>query len=272
MTAPTTRPTPASAPTSAPSRRRARWWARPAAALLAALALLTAGPAAARMVELQGVVWWPSGYRVEPGAAMVVALVSTTRGADRPTTLALQRLVPATLPTDFRLLFDDGIARRSGAYKLVARLEDRTGALQLETEMTVFLDPNRDPARFELRLENPIRRPRAVSLLGQSFAALTLLGEPPAGFTAPHIDMAHDGQLTGSTGCNSFSGKHLLAAETLRFVELSVRPGGCTPVARETEKRVLRVLRGTRRWEYRGTRLTLRDDADRTLAVFQRRR
>ena len=62
---------------------------------------------------------------------------------------------------------------------------------------------------------------------------------------AATLQIADDGTLSGSTGCNSFTGKAEVSGETITFGPLATTRRACPPDAVEVEQAVLATLTGT---------------------------
>ncbi|MFD1813267.1 META domain-containing protein [Rhodococcus gannanensis] len=62
---------------------------------------------------------------------------------------------------------------------------------------------------------------------------------------APTLQIADDGTVTGSTGCNSFTGRAEVSGETITFGPLATTRRACVPELAEVEQAVLTTLTGT---------------------------
>jgi heat shock protein HslJ len=62
--------------------------------------------------------------------------------------------------------------------------------------------------------------------------------------SAPSLTIGQDGQATGSTGCNRFSGPVRVGASTITFGKLATTRVACPDDVTDVERAVLHVLDG----------------------------
>lgn len=92
-----------------------------------------------------------------------------------------------------------------------------------------------------------------VEMLGPEAAVITAASK-----TALRIDP--DGHVSGSTGCNSFSGQATIDGSALTFSPLATTRRACDPPVMETETAILHALEDTRTWAMDGKYLGLLDE------------
>jgi heat shock protein HslJ len=81
---------------------------------------------------------------------------------------------------------------------------------------------------------------------------------------------ARDGQVSGSGGCNGFSGRYALHETTLQISELSSTLIGCSdPVVREQESQYFDTLPRVATYRLEGNTLTLSSDRGQVLLTFR---
>jgi len=68
-----------------------------------------------------------------------------------------------------------------------------------------------------------------------------------------------DGQASGSSGCNQFSGSYTVDGSSLELGELAMTAMGCPPPADEVERASMDALQGTAGWRLEGEELVLVD-------------
>ena len=101
-----------------------------------------------------------------------------------------------------------------------------------------------------------------VPLTGTTWRVETL-GAEAAVITAASrtaLRIGGDGHVTGSTGCNSFSGTATIDGSSLTFSPLVTTKRECEPPVMETETAILNALQSTRTWAMDGKYLGLLDD------------
>jgi len=109
-------------------------------------------------------------------------------------------------------------------------------------------------------------------LEGSSWKAVELAGVrvPSAGDKREPFITFKGGRVTGSDGCNRFTGSYELKGESLTFGEIAGTRMACPDTA-ETERRFQGALKGTSRWRLAGGRLEFYGATGKPLAVFERR-
>lgn len=75
--------------------------------------------------------------------------------------------------------------------------------------------------------------------------------------SAPTLTIGHDGQATGSTGCNRFTGPARIGDSTVTIGPLATTRMACSPDVAEVEQAVLHVLDGEATYRVEGARMTL---------------
>jgi heat shock protein HslJ len=96
----------------------------------------------------------------------------------------------------------------------------------------------------------------ATASLGQRFDGRELIAEavndvPVTGTRPPTLRLSN-GRVTGSSGCNSFSGSYKLNQERLEFGPLATTRMACEPAAMEQEARFLSILAAARSYSRYG--------------------
>lgn len=78
-----------------------------------------------------------------------------------------------------------------------------------------------------------------------------------------------DGQTSGSSGCNQFSGSYTVDGSSLELGELAMTAMGCPPPADEVERASMDALQGTAGWRLEGEELVLVDADDAELLRYR---
>ena len=78
-----------------------------------------------------------------------------------------------------------------------------------------------------------------------------------------------DGQASGSSGCNQFSGSYTVDGSSLELGELAMTAMGCPPPADEVERASMDALQGTAGWRLEGEELVLVDADDAELLRYR---
>ncbi|MEM7496667.1 MAG: META domain-containing protein [Pseudomonadota bacterium] len=237
--------------------------------LFVLLTLLAASPARAQFAVVEGSVDWPEETRLTRDTLIEVSIADIGRGPLGARELARQLLAPSTRPLPFRLAVDPALAPKGGQYRITARMREGRSTLY-EGGHELRLDPVLDIGAPAIRMQNPVLAGRReVSPLGRQWRLqdFTRHDLPPVAVVLLKID--EDGSVDGDTGCNLFTARATLTAETLSFAPARLTRRGCTPALAETERRFLRLLRDTRVWEIRERTLTLFDGSGLALGSFR---
>lgn len=111
----------------------------------------------------------------------------------------------------------------------------------------------------------------AVSVVGQRWVlaeadaqsgAVKAPSEPEA-----YLEIAENGDVTGSTGCNGFGGAAEVGDQTITFQPLIATKRGCSGQLGKVDSAMLSVLHGEVTAEIAGNTLTLTNDEGETLTL-----
>ncbi len=251
--------------------------------LLAGLALGAAliGPGAALAETLSGTVTYRERIALPPDVRIAVQLQDVSL-ADAPAQVLGEAVIaPAgQVPVPFRLEYDAGSLRPGHSYALQARITRGDRLLFINTSRhAVFGD---QPDATDILVERVMRGPDpATDGTGAPDPAATpqgrWLAEDIAGKGVLDrietvLELAADGAVTGSGGCNRISGNATVEGADIRFGPLAATRRACIPAVGEQETRFLAALAGARQWQLdvpRG-KLTLLDGRGQALMVLAR--
>ncbi len=108
-----------------------------------------------------------------------------------------------------------------------------------------------------------------ASLLGTHWRLLSVAGhEADVSRREPHIVLAADGSIAGSTGCNNFGAGYRLDGSALSFGRFFTTRMYCQKLHGQ-EQAILDALPLVARWQVSGERLELQNSAGIALAVFE---
>jgi putative lipoprotein len=235
-----------------------------------ALSLPVARPALAKVRTLLGTVSYRERIALPPHAILEVRLVDLSM-ADAPSGIvAVVRVrTRRRMPIPYRLRFDDKHVRSNRSYALQARI--------LVDGKLWFITPRRHPV---------IRSPVQPDMLVQRTAAEAPEASAPSGKWLAEsirnggvidnlqstVEIARDGKITGSSGCNSFSGQATITGQEISCGPLAATKMACAPAVMDQEARFLGALADARRWmidEKRG-KLILFDAGNREILLLAR--
>lgn len=215
------------------------------ATLALALPLPMAVPAYAKDRILRGTISYRERIALPPHAILEVSIVDTSP-ADAPVDIIAitQVRTRRRLPIPYRLRIDNKNIRRGRSYALQARI--------LVDGKVWFTTTTRHPVRGPVQPEILVQRvasqaPEAAIPKGKWLAESIHNGGVIDNLQST-IEIAEDGKVAGSTGCNGFGGKATVTGDKISFGPLAATEKACTPAVMDQEAKFLAALNDARRW------------------------
>ena len=106
-------------------------------------------------------------------------------------------------------------------------------------------------------------------LTGKLWILTTLGGKPPVKGTDPTIEFTATRRVSGSTGCNRYTGAYHVSGNTIRLGPLATTQRACPDPVAHQETAFLRALSRTKRVAVDGGKLTLATARGESLATFK---
>jgi putative lipoprotein len=213
---------------------------------LAAATLVLPAQASAAGRSLSGEVFYRERIALPPEALLEVRLIDVSL-ADAPgRSLAATRVKTRhRMPIPYRLRFDEAKIRRDHSYALEARIiVDRRLWFITTTRHTVFGDK---PDETRIRVE--LVKTAAASLpMNGRWLAEAIRNRGVIDNLQTVLEIAADGQVSGSAGCNRISGKATLDGAYLSFGPMISTKMACAPAIMDQESKFLSALGDTRLW------------------------
>lgn len=252
---------------SRPVRSPGPWASVPprgALALLATLLLLVAVlPARAATDTLSGRVVYRERILLPPGALVEVRLVDVSKADARAITIARTRFAAeGRNPLPFVISFDRAKILPGHSYAVAAQITDG--------ERVLFRSTRRHPlppgahGSIDILVEKmPGAGPRAdVPDVQPATPAGRWLAEDIRGGgvldrVQSTLEIASDGTVSGSGGCNRYSGRAGITGPGIQFGPLAATRMACAPALMGQEARFLEALGEARGWRVDGARRKL---------------
>jgi heat shock protein HslJ len=114
----------------------------------------------------------------------------------------------------------------------------------------------------------------ACELVNTYWQAVEIDGSPVAAAPSqrePHLLFHHQGRVTGSTGCNRFTGSYQQEGKGLRFTPLAVTKMACPPPLDALERSFLQAIAVIAAMQQSGNTLELLDSAGQVRLRLQAR-
>ena len=238
------------------------------AGLTAMAALGFAQSASAETTVLRGTVDYREHITLPPDATVVVQLLDVSV-ADAPATVIAEDRIRgvAGSPIPYRLSFDRRKIDLDHSYALHARIFDGDRLLFVNTSHHAVFAGGRNNTRIL------VRRVDATSAQSRSavgkWLARNILGDGVMNRVQTILEIAPDGIVTGTAGCNRFRGKAVVDGERISFGELVSTKMACAPAAMDQEHKFHRALEATHRYRIdEGRKLILLDNKNDQVALF----
>lgn len=229
---------------------------RSLATLLGVSLLMPASAAMAATMTLRGTVSYRERIALPPTAVAEVKLLDVSL-ADAPArTLAETRIAVGSRNTiRYSLRFDRSRIMSRRSYALQARIVDGDRLLFINTTRhAVFAgganntDIRVDYVAGGAAAPAPVSQPAAVTAPVGRWLAEDIRGGGVIDRLQTVIEIAADGTITGSGGCNRIRGKATMAGEAISFGPMVSTKMACSPAAMNQEQKFLTALRDVRSW------------------------
>ncbi|MBU3032012.1 YbaY family lipoprotein [Paracoccus marinaquae] len=241
------------------------------------LAALTLGPALqiprAAIAEtriLSGTVTYRERRALPPGATVTVQIEDVSRADARAQVIGETSLAAdGSVPFAYRISYDPADILPGHSYAMRAQITLGERLLFINTTRhSVFAD---GPDMTDILVEQ-VARPRATPAPTGQWLAEDILGGGVIDNARTVLEIADDGAVGGSGGCNRFSGTATISGDTIRFAQLAATTRACIPALMEQEQRFFRALDAARGWRIDAERdkLVLLDKDGQTLILLAR--
>jgi putative lipoprotein len=230
------------------------------------------GPSAAlaETRELSGTVTYGERITLPAGARITVRLSDVSLADAVAPVLAEAALSPATkLPVRFRLAYDDSNITPGHSYALSAVIMAGDQMLFInDTHHPVF---GEGPDATDITVVRVGEVPEVTHPVG-NWLAEDIGGRGVLDNAQSVLELAGDGAVSGSGGCNRMISKAAIDGASIRFAELGSTRRACVPAVNDQEAKFFAALMAARKWQVdaQQDKLKLLDGKGRVLVVFSR--
>lgn len=202
------------------------------------------GRAAGRV--LSGQVFYRERIDLPPEALLEVRLIDVSTANAPAHALAVTRVKTRhQMPIPYRLLFDEASIQRDHSYALQARITVMGKLMFMATTRRAMLDDRFDQTDIEVTLvQAPAVSPAAI---GRWRAEA--IRRAPSDFDAV-LEIAADGRVTGSAGCNHISARTTIEGAHMSFGSIVSTKMSCSQAVTDHENLFLSALADTRLWRF----------------------
>jgi heat shock protein HslJ len=117
---------------------------------------------------------------------------------------------------------------------------------------------------------SPASQTGGGDLTGKVWALTELTGKPPVAGTGISAEFSADGKLSGSAGCNRYSGTYTVSGNSITFSSpMASTMMMCDAAVMEQENAYLKALGETKTFEVKGDQLTLTGANNTSLVVYK---
>lgn len=211
-------------------------------AFLATLAL----PAAARAetAVITGTVADRERIALPPGVVLEMTLLDVTHQGAPPAVLAAHRLpVAGQVPIPFALPYDPARLRRDGRYAVAARLVLGEQVLFRTARVHPLPAPGAALAVILVRAGAP-----QAGLAGSEWVVEDIGGRGVVDRLRTSMAFGAEGRVSGSGGCNRFTGGYTLDGASLRLGQMASTRMACVPATMDQERRFFDALAAVTGW------------------------
>jgi putative lipoprotein len=210
-------------------------------------------PASAAGRILSGQVFYREPIALPPDALLEVRLVDVSPAEAVARSLAVTRVKTRhQMPIHYRLLFDGSRIQRGHSYALQARITVRGKLLFRTAAQHTPLNDRLDDTDIKVELVHAAALVSPAATGRWRAEAVRNRGIPPD-FEAV-LEIAPDGKVTGSGGCNRISGMVTVDGAHMSFGPIVSTKMACAPAITDHESNFLSALADTRLWRFDETR------------------
>ncbi len=257
----------------------------PARACLIVTLALIAEPAIAQRIH--GTATYRERMALPPGAVFEAAIEDVSRADAPAAVIATTRMEPpGSPPIEFILAYDATRIVPNGRYVVRARIH-LDGKLLFTSQVAAPVITGGSPTSVSIALVRAGAGPTAPAAPGSTtpsapgsrplettyWRAIELAGRPAPAQKPDreaHLVFREGGRVSGSDGCNRFSGGYELEGEGITLGQMLRTHMACVDTP-DIERGFRAALEGASRWRIVGDRLELLDATGKRLAAFQAR-
>ncbi|MTH64014.1 META domain-containing protein [Paracoccus shanxieyensis] len=223
-------------------------------------------PALAQMKQLDGHVTYRERMALPADTVTEIRLEDVSR-ADAPAQVIARQVIRDAVasPIPFRLTFDSTAIQPGHDYALRAQIRDGDDLLFTTTTHHPAFGPSQD-----ITVQRVAQSPALP--LGGDWLAEDIQGGGVIDNLQSTLHIAEDGHVSGSGGCNRFTGTARIEGATLRIGPLASTRRLCPPAVMDQEAKFLQALTAARSFQTLPAqrKLLLLDENDRPILLLAR--
>lgn len=239
-----------------------------AAAMFFASALLLSGCTMTKPQTLSGTVSYRERIALPESAVVEVKLVDVSR-ADAPAQTIAETIIrpKSQVPVPYVLAYDSARILPNRSYALQARITVGEQLMFINTSRHSVFDATQ-PQQTDVLVQR-VFTPVSSSPTGK-WLAEDIRGRGVIDRLQTVLEIAEDGAISGTGGCNRISGKATITGDRIAFGPLAATQMACAQAAMDQEGKFFAALGDVKAWRVDSARqkLTLLGEDGRALIVF----
>lgn len=209
--------------------------------------LLMTGTARAASQVLSGTVTYDERIALPASAVLEVSLVDASQAEAAAKKIATTSIrIQRQGPVRYRLRFDDLRIQQGGRYALEAHISVGSTMWFVSTQINPVFDGGQD--KTDMALERVGESASSHGPAGR-WLAEDILGKGVIDNLQTVLEIAEDGAISGSGGCNTMTSRASISAERISIGPIASGSLTCTPAAMDQEAKFFAALREARTWK-----------------------
>ncbi|MEP3331253.1 META domain-containing protein [Sedimentitalea sp.] len=188
------------------------------------------------MITVTGQIGYRERIALLPDSTATITLSDISKQDVAATVIAQTEFAIAGVPAPFELKLAQDSLNTGNTYALRAIIRDSDGKLRWTTDTIHQVDPTQAEADLGLLMLKQAAAP-ALELTGGEWLVEDINGEGVMDILQTTLAFGIDGQVSGSGGCNRYTGSYELTAETLSFGPLAATRKACLPAISNQEQK-----------------------------------
>ncbi len=237
----------------------------------AALFVTTSMPTTSIAAEktISGAVLYRERIALPPEANLTVQLTDVSLADASSRTLGETRIESVQRsPIPFAISFDTNEIKPGHSYALQARIS-AGDTLWFVNDERYTVNPENPGTPLEIKVvmvRKPTEAAAVAGIEGRDWLAEDIQGGGVIDNAQTTLNIAADGAVSGSGGCNRYFSKATVSGESIAFAEIGSTYMQCPPALMNQERKFLDVLGKTRTYKIEMGKLMLLDDSGKEIA------
>lgn len=188
------------------------------------------------MLTVTGQIGYRERIALLPDSTATITLSDISKQDVSAPVIAQTEFAISGVPAPFELKLAQDSLNTGNTYAVRAIIRDSDGKLRWTTDTVHPVDPTQTEVDLGLLTLKQVAAPK-LDLTGGEWLVEDINGEGVMDILQTTLAFDTDGQVSGSGGCNRYTGSYALTAETLRFGPLAATRKACPPAISNQEQK-----------------------------------